>query len=235
MSQIRNELRKLCELQQVDDDIVSVESSLKKIEIALGQEEELQRSRVLISEDRQKLEKRRDEQKPLEAEIQDLGEKIKKLETRLFEGGKGSKELTAMQQEIETEKARSKTLEDQSLEALSEIEAVQAEIDERNKQQDAREKDWLARKAELEDQNAALQKKLDDLQGKRSLVASPVSTDLINLYESVRVARGGQAVSRVERGMCKGCRLILPVSEWHRVRTGSLVRCSSCGRILCLD
>ena len=44
----------------------------------------------------------------------------------------------------------------------------------------------------------------------------------------------GTAVAKVEQGVCCGCRISLPSTELQRARSDSLVRCSSCGRILFL-
>ncbi len=142
--------------------------------------------------------------------------------------------MTAIQQEVETEKTRRKALEEKGLELLSQADAVHSEIETKSKALEAQEKEWAVQQAELQKKQAELNQTLSDLQQKRAQASVPISAEILNLYETVRASRG-QAVARVERGMCKGCRLILPVSEWQRVRTGALVRCSSCGRILCLD
>ncbi|MFC2072406.1 C4-type zinc ribbon domain-containing protein, partial [Chloroflexota bacterium] len=44
----------------------------------------------------------------------------------------------------------------------------------------------------------------------------------------------GTAIANVEQGICRGCRILLPITELQRARSSSLVRCSSCGRILFL-
>jgi predicted nucleic acid-binding Zn-ribbon protein len=47
--------------------------------------------------------------------------------------------------------------------------------------------------------------------------------------------RKGNAVVKVEQGRCQGCHIKLSMNEWQKARTGVLVQCSSCGRILYLS
>ena len=55
----------------------------------------------------------------------------------------------------------------------------------------------------------------------------------IEVYQDLKKHKG-TAVAKVEQGICHGCRISLPISELQQTRSGSLVRCSSCGRILFL-
>jgi predicted nucleic acid-binding Zn-ribbon protein len=45
--------------------------------------------------------------------------------------------------------------------------------------------------------------------------------------------RQGRAVAKVERGMCGGCRISLPMTVLQKARSGlDVVQCVSCERIL---
>ncbi|MDP7525931.1 MAG: C4-type zinc ribbon domain-containing protein, partial [Dehalococcoidales bacterium] len=72
---------------------------------------------------------------------------------------------------------------------------------------------------------------ITDLEQKRQLITADIDAPTIELYQGVKKQRG-TAVAKVEQGICIGCRISLSVSEFQRARTGNLVRCSSCGRIL---
>ena len=67
----------------------------------------------------------------------------------------------------------------------------------------------------------------------RKLLMSEVGSQALEVYEWTKT-RKGQAVARVEQGTCQGCRISLPMNELQQARTGKLVQCSSCGRILYL-
>lgn len=234
MSAIRGDLRQLCDLQVVDQELTDKSSELQQVETKIGQADELDASKAALAEEQQKLEAVRKAHKEMEAETRDLDEKLAKLDSQLYAGGKGSKELTAIQQEIELQKARRKTFDEKSLELMVQVEATQVEVEARSKSLDIQKKEWNAQQRELKKRQAELEASIFKLQEKRAQMATPIGEATLRLYETVRATRS-PAVARVERGMCKGCRLILPVSEWSRVRSGALVQCSSCRRILCND
>ena len=55
----------------------------------------------------------------------------------------------------------------------------------------------------------------------------------LGLYQTIKNARGGVAVSEVYAGMCRACGLQLPSQLLQKARLSKeLVRCASCGRIL---
>ena len=55
----------------------------------------------------------------------------------------------------------------------------------------------------------------------------------VGVYRALLPRKAGVAVARVERGICLGCRIKLPMREIARLKNSdSLVLCSSCGRIL---
>ena len=64
-------------------------------------------------------------------------------------------------------------------------------------------------------------------------MAAQVEPPLLQRYETLRQAKGGRAVAKVERDLCQGCRMSLPTQLRQRVRSGrQAVNCSSCGRML---
>ncbi|MEE8413272.1 MAG: C4-type zinc ribbon domain-containing protein, partial [Dehalococcoidales bacterium] len=72
---------------------------------------------------------------------------------------------------------------------------------------------------------------ISGLKDRWQLLAADIDPQTVEIYRGLKKQRG-TAVARVEQGMCSGCRISLSVSEFQRARTGSLVRCGSCGRIL---
>ena len=67
----------------------------------------------------------------------------------------------------------------------------------------------------------------------RTSLAAVVEPMELSRYEGLRRSKGGQAVSRVMRGLCQACRMSLPSQQLQRVRNGrQVVLCNNCGRIL---
>ena len=74
---------------------------------------------------------------------------------------------------------------------------------------------------------------VDRLRQARESMLPELPPSALTLYETIRAARHGQAVAKVERGMCQGCRITLPETERRQARSGqSIVQCNSCQRIL---
>jgi uncharacterized protein len=229
-----NEVRQLWALQRVDLEIAEQAAALQQVESKLGNRGELDSLRASQLEEQQKSLALKQEQRDLELEGQGLADKLAALDVQLYAGGKGSKELTAIQQDIEMVKGNRKTIEDKSLDLMVRIEAAQAGIQAQTQTLEEKEKDWVAQQEALRTQQGEAKDKIAALKVKRTEAAALLTPETLKLYESVRLIRP-QAVAKVDRGMCQGCRLILPVGEWQRVRSGALVRCSSCSRILCLE
>ena len=74
---------------------------------------------------------------------------------------------------------------------------------------------------------------LADLKAKRQRLAGEIDSEAFEFYQSLRKGKG-IAVARVEQGICRGCRISLPTTDLQQARSGNLVPCSSCGRILFL-
>jgi hypothetical protein len=74
---------------------------------------------------------------------------------------------------------------------------------------------------------------LADLKQKQQLHLTKIDHQAAEFYYELKKQRG-QAVAKVEQGLCRGCRISLPTAELQRARSGNLVQCSSCGRLLFL-
>ena len=74
---------------------------------------------------------------------------------------------------------------------------------------------------------------LSELKHKRQLLSAKVDPQAVEFYNELKKQKG-TAVAKIEQGICCGCRISLPANELQRTRGDSLVRCSSCGRILFL-
>ena len=95
------------------------------------------------------------------------------------------------------------------------------------------EKEWQQQQKELISEKDKLETQLNQLNEKKQELVSGIEPQELQVYEFVR-ARKGNAVVKIEQGRCQGCHIKLPMNEWQKARTGTLVQCSSCGRILYL-
>lgn len=67
----------------------------------------------------------------------------------------------------------------------------------------------------------------------RDKLKSSVTPHVFNLYEKLYRAREGQALAKIEDGVCGGCHVVLPTKELPFVAEAkNIVQCWNCQRIL---
>ena len=226
--------RQLYQLQEVDLELESNEQAIKQIASQLGESETVVATRSNLAREQQHLEELTHQQRSVEWEIDDLTNKLTPTEAELYSGRIGNpKELTNLQHEIDSLKAKRNQLEEKTLEIMDQVELTTRNTTALDTQLKTLEAEWHNEQQQLSTRLEQLKAVLADLKNKRQILAAEIDSQSIEVYQELKKQRG-TAVARVEQGICRGCRISLPVTELQRVRSGSLVRCSSCGRILFL-
>jgi len=226
--------KQLYQLQEVDLELESNEQSLKQKTSQLGESPEVVKVRAELSSQHQYLEELKHQQLSAEWEIDDLTSKITVLEQKLYDGRiKNPKELTNLQHEVDGLKTRRNQSEDKVLEIMDQVELAEGYIATISNELKSLEVEWHRQQQHLTAGIEQLKATLSDLEQKRQLILVEIDSQMVNLYQELK-GQKGMAVAKVDRGMCRGCQISLSTSELQRARRGSLVRCSSCGRILFL-
>ena len=224
----------LYDLQQIDLDIQKEQDTLDDIKQQLGESESFVQARAALQAEKKHLSETEKQQRDLEYEVEDLRNSIKKLNDKLYGGReKNPKELVSLEKELSIFKTKLRQKEDDLLDLMAEIESVQDKIKTNGLKLEKIEDEWQREQKDLTQKQAELKRRLSELNRQRTVVASDVASQTLELYEVIR-SRKGQAVAKIEQGRCQGCRLNLAVNELQRARAGDLIQCSSCGRILCL-
>ena len=227
-------VKQLYQLQEVDLELDSNERSLNQIAAQLGESETVVRARSKLALAHQHLEELKRQQHSIEWEIDDLTSKFVPAEKELYSGRiRNPKELANLQQEIDLLKARRDHLEDKALEIMDQTELATRSLAGTDSELKIVEAEWQSQQQQLSANLEQLKTILSNLKDKRQLVTAEIDPQAIEVYQELKKQKG-IAVARVEQGICRGCRISLPVSELQQARSGSLVRCSSCGRILFL-
>ncbi len=113
------------------------------------------------------------------------------------------------------------------------LEAAQSQVRESDESYRRAEELWTRLQEDLAGQMQRTRAALATLDERRAGSVSRIDPREIRLYDSLRSSKGGQAVVKVERGLCRGCRMALPTHQLQRARLGrEPVLCNSCGRIL---
>jgi predicted nucleic acid-binding Zn-ribbon protein len=226
--------RQLFNLQEVDQELASNEQAYARITSQLGESKAVLDIRVKLEAATGQLEDATHSQHTVEWEIEDLSAKLSKFEGELYSGKTTSpKELTGLQQEIDNLKKNRGKLEDHDLEIMETIERLNATISELRSNLEKRETEWQVQQKDFTAELKELEHTISALKEKREALASEIDPQVLTIYEELKKQKGS-SVAKVEQGICRGCRISLPVNELQQVRSGSMVRCSSCGRILYL-
>jgi len=178
----------------------------------------------------------RRQERDLEAQSNDLGEKTDALDAKLYGGMVTSpKEATAMTDEIANLKARKSELEDQALELLVEIEP----LDEAMGQTEAKRGELTAKRDEhlrtLAIGEAELDAEIAQIEGEREGAAVDITDDNLELYRKLRITYGPDAVVEFDPAHNGGCPVAMSAVEldrWKHLPAGTLEPCVDCGRLV---
>lgn len=224
-------------LQELDLEIQAKQAALEDVEARLGESEELEEARQEVEEQRRRLREAQKKQREAEWAVEEVRTKIQPLEAKLYGGTvKIPKELVGLQQDVDGLKARQREMEDRALEAMSAAEEVERALADAERRRLEMEAQWQAEQEGLRRQRDVFQNEIQELEGRRSEQGSAIDAEMMRQYETLRTSHQGRAVAKVERGICQGCRITLPMHVLQRARRGNHpVQCTSCERILYLS
>jgi len=221
-------------LQEIDLALERSLGRLAEIEAELGESGELVDARQDAEARRAAADQLRSRQADLEWSVDEVRSKSTEIEAKLYGGSvRNPKELQDLDADLRSLRTQTRTREDALLSLLVQLEEAETELKQAENalaEVDAR---WSAHQQELLEEKARLEPEVAQLQARRSAQTANIDRAALSLYELLGERRAGQAVARVERGMCQGCRITLPMSVLQRARAGlGLVQCVSCERIL---
>jgi predicted nucleic acid-binding Zn-ribbon protein len=229
---LRDQLRRLEELQQHDARIQELENALKAIPAKLAAtQNDLARVEGMLATERAALtetERYYAEQKGL---LTDDEQSVAGAKHKLTQA-KNSKEYMAAQREIEQ---RRESLAGREGEIAKLVEAVDA----KKKLLGDRSTDVQALKDSLQKDNDAARARMNELEGKiavlraeRDALAAGIKPEVLKRYGTIRMRRGLAVVS-VRNGTCQGCNMNIPPQLYNTLQRGQTIEtCPSCHRII---
>ena len=232
-----SDVRQLYDLQGVDLKIGEVGKSLAEVLAKLADESVLTSARAQVQQLESRLDDLESERRGADRTVAVLQDTVKTLDGRLYGGAvTNPQQFAAAEEERNYTSDRLREAEDQLLELMVAIEEAEPALAEAQQSLSRLEARRPVEEAEWRSAESKLRSELASLGREREGMEPLVPATLLPLYDSMRKSRGGHAVAKVERGMCQGCRLVLPTMDLQHVRSGrGVVRCSSCGRILYAD
>jgi predicted nucleic acid-binding Zn-ribbon protein len=172
----------------------------------------------------------------LEDEIAQVTGRAAAHEANLYSGSvTNPRELQAMQDDIDSLHRRQRTLEDQDLEIMEELEPLAAQLADMDAAAQSLVVAASALQSALEQAASEIDAELIEVTATRSDAAAGIDDGAVAEYEQLRVQLGGIAIARLVGSACGGCHLSLPAVELDRIRRldpDTQVVCEECGRIL---
>lgn len=169
-----------------------------------------------------------------ESEAAALREKVKQLEERLYSGAiTNVKELTAIETEHNTARRELARVDEAINPAKNAAVEAEQEHERLGTELEQRKTEWAARRKELRKERARIGSEYKKIDADRKTATAGIPEPDLETYKALLPRMNGFAVVKVDRGVCQGCRVRLPVGEISRMQNAAgLVNCSSCGRIL---
>ena len=226
--------QQLYRLQEIELEIESKEQSVQTMTGQLGDSPELVKTRAAFAAEQRSNEDLKKQQHTLQWEDDDLTSKLKKTEEELYSGRiKNPKELSNLQTEITGFKNKRGQIDEKLLVLMDKIEDSGKKLTDLTEQ---------LKKAEITSQELHKQLLADietaknlltELQAEKQDLLESLEMPHNHLYYDLKKKRK-TAVAKVSQGICTACRIQLSMSDVQKVRSGSVIQCSSCQRILYL-
>ena len=231
-------IRDLYDLQLLDWDIQKREEELADIRAKLMDDSRRLAAKRQLDALENKMAELDRPRRQTENAVEDIERRIAEIEARLYDGSvTNPRELEAYQEERANLAANRGEAEDKLLELMIESDDTQALLDKARELFERIDGERAREIADLRSRHAHVSAELPDFIERRGQLVSEQAPMTFALYEQVRQLRGGQGAALVDRrGLCQGCRLVIPTTELQRVRAGDqIVQCGSCSRILILE
>ena len=229
--------KQLYSLQELDLTLDRIRDETDKAEAELGSDPGIEQMEKSLQEETERLGQVQSQQKIQQLETESQRERSNRLDAQLYGGAiTNPRDLESLEQEA----SHARELLEKQDAGLLEL-ALQAE--ESVSKRDALEKELTDNRTTWQDRQTELQGNLErstvereSVAARRNDLAASLDPTFLQRYETLRRAKGGLAVAKVERGLCQACRMSLPTQQQQWVRNGrQTVLCSSCGRILFVD
>ncbi len=233
---IKEQLKKLINLQEFDLKIYNLKAEKKQIPILIKQlddefekkKDNLKRIEDLIKEN---LKKRKEK----EIELGTKEEAVKKQHIQLYTLKK-NEEYKAMLKEIEGSKADSSVLEDEIIKSMDELDLLNKEKEKESEVLKERENNLKQEKNKIDSRGKQIEIELNDLEFKRSQIAKDVDKSILVKYEKILKNKDGLAIVPVRNNSCLGCFMNVTAQVINEIKMSErIVHCEMCARILYLE
>jgi len=228
-------LEHLIRLQKIDEQITSLLHSISELpKYLISLEEKARGQKAAFEEAEKSIAAEETKRRRLDSDLKDVQEKILKYRGQ-SNSVKTNDEFRALQHEIDFAQAEISKIETQQLQAMERIESLEttkrdatAAIAEQKTLIEAEKNTARAASIEQEAKLAAL--RIERKQHREHIDASILAT-----YDRIASSARKTGLARVQGQRCLACQMYLRPQIWNQVRSGQLMTCESCARLLYFD
>ncbi|MBC7325118.1 MAG: hypothetical protein H5T99_07375 [Moorella sp. (in: Bacteria)] len=229
-------LSKLWELQEMQLRLQELQRQLQASTLARELKREKERLEACQETVRAKIQERENLTRQLaeaEGACQKLSARRKQLEGRLYSGETNNpKELNNIQHKIDTTAGELAREEEKAMELELQQEQLEAWLKENVGRLQAEKAAYREKLAQYRTWREGLQQEMDVLAVNAARLEGEIEPGLLSLYTGLQHRLGTRAIARVVKGTCSGCHLVVPPVLLREARTGKIIYCESCGRLL---
>lgn len=233
---MREQIERLAFLQAIELRVQEMEREKSEIPQSIAfLEEELRKEEDKLRAEKAEMEKLGKERRQKEQELEEEADKVKKVESRVFEI-KTNKEYQAVLKEIESAKKLNRQREEEILEMLEKLEQGQKRIAGAEKELEEKRKEMQQKVSALKQKEASYEQEMAGEVRQKEEKEKEIHGDLLSKYRMLAEKRHGIAVARVAHGACQACHMnIRPQLYIELQKQETLIMCPNCSRILFWD
>ncbi len=229
-----SDVQHLSELQQFDREILRLKDEIAAFPKHIAQiEQRLAGTKAHLETAKASVKADDAAKRKFETAILDLQQKISKYRDQSLEV-KTNDQYKALMHEIQFAEQDIRANEDKILDLMVNAEAREKDVRAAEAKLKAEMAEIEKEKAEARQRTAEDEKQLAEWNAKRDAARAGVSADLLRHYDRVLKFRGS-GLAEVRDQKCMGCQVMLRPQTYNEVRSGQLVFCESCQRILFFD
>ena len=171
------------------------------------------------------------ERRRVDGELSDQQELLKKFQGQLMQV-KNQQQYAAAWKEIDAARKHVKELEDAELKMMTDIEALQKELDDRGTQSASLKERWDSEHDAWQHSLGDLRAEVEALKVRAERIEASLPDRLQREFHRIFKQRLGVAMAKVSNDSCSVCRSRIRPALFQQLKRGELVYCEGCHRIL---
>jgi predicted nucleic acid-binding Zn-ribbon protein len=182
--------------------------------------------------EKEKMDETQKLQRQIEMDVEQVIERIKASKSRLL-AIKNNKEYQAVLTEIDKLESSIDEKEEKILACMEKMEQLRDTLREKEQNLLDIKKQFEEEIEDIEEELNKTRRIFSDEEKVRKEIANRIESNIIQIYERLKSARGGIAVAKVENATCTGCNMSIPPQMYNELQKRDELRfCPNCERII---